>query len=527
MVRALVHVVRLTRAARVLARHGGLISPEQLREAPLAARLAIRVLGMGPKPKRAEGEGALSAVSEALAQLGPSWIKLGQFLATRPDIVGFERAEQLAELQDRLPPFPREQAERQIAQSLGRPVNALFAELGPPVAAASIAQVHKGRTPDGRVVAVKVLRPGVRRRFRRDLESFYFAARMAERFVPASRRLRPVEVVDTLAHTVQLEMDLRMEAAAMSEMAENMRADGEVHIPQVDWERTSERVLTTEWVDGVPMTDVAALRRAGHDPERLAEVLVRVFLKQLLRDGFFHADMHPGNLFVDEQGRIVLVDFGITGRLSPYERRVWAEILYCFITRDYRRNAEVHFEAGYVPPHQNVDEFAQALRAIGEPVLGRPAEEVSMGELLGRLFRTTERFDMPTQPQLLLMQKTMVTVEGVGRTLNPQLDVWQAAEPVVRDWINRHLGPVGRTEQAVTQTGRALARLPELLENAAETMRRLAAEQRRKELMASRAHAEGREGAEGERPRRPGWRILLPLWLAVGALVAMAASLWK
>ena len=526
MVRTLVHVVRLSRAARVLARHGGLISAEQLRDAPLPARLGVKLLGAGPKPKEAEGTTSLSAVSEALAQLGPSWIKLGQFLATRPDIVGFERAEQLAELQDRLPPFSQAEAEEQIAQSLGRPVNELFAELGPPVAAASIAQVHKARTPDGRMVAVKVLRPGVQKRFQQDLESFYFAARMAERFLPATRRLKPVEVVDTLAHSVRLEMDLRMEAAAMSEMAENMREDKEVHIPRVDWERTSERVLTTEWVDGAPLADVAALRRAGHDPERLADVLVQTFLKQLLRDGFFHADMHPGNLFVDAEGRLVLVDFGITGRLSPYERRVWAEILYCFIKHDYKRNAEVHFEAGYVPPHQNMDEFAQALRAIGEPVLGRPAEEVSMGELLGRLFRTTERFDMATQPQLLMMQKTMVTVEGVGRALNPKLDVWAAAEPVVTEWIRRHLGPVGRAEQAMTQTGRALARLPELLESAADATRRLAAEQRRKELETSCARAEGKV-PEAARPDRSDWRVWLPLWLAAGALVALAASLWK
>ena len=514
MFAAPLHVVRLLRAARVLARHGGLLSPEQLREAPLPVRAGVRLLGMGPKPRAVRDGDALSAVSAALARLGPSWIKLGQFLATRPDIVGFERAEQLAELQDRLPPFPQEEAVARIREALGRPVDDLFAEIGPPVAAASIAQVHRARTTDGRDVAVKVLRPGVEHRFRRDLESFYFAARMAERFHPPSRRLKPVEVVDTLAHSVRLEMDLRMEAAAMSEMAENLKNDPQVRIPAVDWERTGEKVLTTEWVDGVPLSDIEGLKRAGHDPVRLADVVVQTFLKQLLRDGFFHADMHPGNMFVDADGRLVLVDFGIMGRLSPYERRVWAEILHCFIVRDYRRNAEVHFEAGYVPPHQSMDEFAQALRAIGEPVLGRPAEEVSMGELLGRLFRTTERFDMATQPQLLMMQKTMVVVEGVGRMLNPKLDVWKAAEPVVRAWIGRHLGPAGRLEEATTQTGRAIARLPELLQNVADAARNLAKEERRRET----ANAGARTRAD--------WRVWLPLWLAAGALVALAIAQW-
>ncbi len=514
MFRSIGHIVRLGRAARVLARHGGLITPEQLREAPLAARIGVTLLGAGPKPRAAKEGDALSAVSAALAELGPSWIKLGQFLATRPDIVGPERAEQLSELQDRLPPFPQKEAEARIEKALGRPVSELFAELGPPVAAASIAQVHKARTTDGRTVAVKVLRPGVKRRFQRDLESFYFAARAAERFHPPSRRLKPVEVVDTLAHSVRLEMDLRMEAAAMSEMAENMKNDREVRIPAVDWERTGEEVLTTEWIDGVPLADVEGLKRAGHDPARLADVVVQTFLKQLLRDGFFHADLHPGNLFVDTDGRLVLVDFGIMGRLSPYERRVWAEILHCFIVHDYRRNAEVHFEAGYVPPHQSMDEFAQALRAIGEPVLGRPAEEVSMGELLGRLFRTTERFDMATQPQLLMMQKTMVVVEGVGRMLNPKLDVWHAAEPVVRAWIGRHLGPAGRLEAATTQTGQAIARLPELLQNVADAARNLANEEHRRETKSTDSRA------------RADWRIWLPLWLAAGALMALAIEQW-
>ncbi len=516
MLKAPVHIYRLLKAARVLARHGGLATPQQLAQMPLPARLGIRLLALGPRPRYGGnggngGDGELSAASAAIARLGPSWVKLGQFLATRPDVVGFERARQLAELQDRLPPFPQQQAERIVEQSLGRPLHEVFSDFGPPIAAASIAQVHRARTSDGRDVAVKVLRPGIEQRFADDLESFYFAARWLERLDPASRRLKPVEVVDTLKRSMDVEMDLRMEAAAMSEIAENLADEPRIHIPQVDWQRTSKRVLTTEWVEGIPIADREALQAAGHDLPALADTVIHGFLEQLLRDGFFHADMHPGNLFVDAQGRLVLVDFGITGHLSEYERRVWAEIIYCFIIRDYHRNAQVHFEAGYVPPHHSAQEFAQALRAIGEPVFGRPAAEVSMGELLEQLFRNTGHFDMATQPQLLMMQKTMVVVEGVARALNPHVDVWKSSEPVVKEWIERHLGAAGRLQAATRQTGQALARLPETLNNLADAARALAREQRDQQVA---------QPAPARWPQAP-------LWLVAAALAAIAAALWR
>ena len=503
-------MARLARAGRVIARHEGIIAPQQLEQAPLIARLALKAAGIGPRPRSAQK--GLSPVSAALAELGPSWIKLGQFLATRPDIVGMERALELTELQDRLPPFSMEEARREIETGLGRPLETVFSEFGEPVAAASIAQVHRAVTTDGRPVAVKILRPGVERRFDDDLGDFYFAARMIERFHPPSRRLKPVEVVDTLAHSVRLEMDLRMEAAAMSEMAENTKDDPGFRIPAVDWQRTSRRILVTEWIDGIPLSDVEALRAAGHDLDALADTVIQSFLRQTLRDGFFHADMHQGNLFVDADGNLVAVDFGITGRLSPFERRVWAEILHGFITRDYRRNAEVHFEAGYVPSTHSVEEFAQALRAIGEPIMGQEAEDISMGQLLGQLFKTTERFDMATQPQLLMMQKTMVVVEGVARTLNPRLNMWTAAEPVVREWIERHLGPAGRVSEAARQA-RVLGRLPAMLEQAAE---------------ASRALADMSRAQEEAARRGTDWKQATPLWIAAAALVAMAAAvIWQ
>ena len=303
-----------------------------------------------------------------------------------------------------------------------------FAEFGPPVAAASIAQVHKAVAVENGVpprVAVKVLRPGIEKRFRRDLDSYFFAARQIERFHPPSRRLRPVAVVDTLAHSVEIEMDLRLEAAAISEMADNIAKDGNLpdggfRVPTVDWRRTQKRVLTLEWIDGIPIADHAALRAAGFDLRALGLTVLRSFLRHAMRDGFFHADMHQGNLLVDRDGKVVAVDFGIMGRLGPMEQRFLAEILHGLITRDYQRAAAVHFEAGYVPAHHPVAVFAQAMRAIGEPIHGRTADEISMADLLGQLFAYTEVFDMQTRPELILLQKTMVVVEGVARSLDPE-----------------------------------------------------------------------------------------------------------
>ncbi|MEQ9571387.1 MAG: AarF/UbiB family protein, partial [Nitratireductor sp.] len=315
---------------------------------------------------------------------------------------------------------------------------------GAPVAAASIAQVHRATSAEtGAPVAVKVIRPGVRRRFFHDLESYFAAARLQERFIPASRRLRPVEVTQTLAQTTKIEMDLRLEAAALSEIAENTKNDPGFRVPTVDWARTGRDVLTLEWIDGVKLSDIEGVRAAGHDLEALSVSLIQTFLRHTLRDGFFHADMHPGNLFVQADGTIVAVDFGITGRLGKKERRFLAEILYGFITRDYRRVAEVHFEAGYVPANHDVAAFAQAIRAIGEPIHGQPAETISMARLLTLLFEVTELFDMTTRTELVLLQKTMVVVEGVSRSLDPAFNMWKAAEPVVREWIASHLGPQG------------------------------------------------------------------------------------
>ncbi len=384
-------------------------------------------------------------LARAVEKLGPSYVKLGQFLATRPDVVGNDMALDLALLQDEMDTFPTEIAKQRIAESIGRPVEELFRTFEPAIAAASIAQVHPAEVVDAdgavRKVAVKVIRPGIRKRFHRDLQTFYLVSRLQERFVPSARRLKPVEITRTLEQTTKIEMDLRLEAAALSELDENTQGDPGFRVPKVDWERTGRDVVTMEWIDGIKMSNVAALSNAGFDLHRLADTLVQSFLRHTLRDGFFHADMHQGNLFVDRDGTIVAVDMGIVGRLGKKERRYLAEILYGFITRNYRRVAEVHFEAGYVPRHHDTASFAQAIRAIGEPIHGQPAETISMAKLLTLLFEVTELFDMQTRPELILLQKTMVVVEGVARTLNPRFNMWAASEPVVGDWIKQHLGP--------------------------------------------------------------------------------------
>jgi ubiquinone biosynthesis protein len=462
------HVVRLARAGFVFAREG-VFALVDTRPLPLPAKTAVALARLIERPTAKSGQSRLAA---ALSRLGPTYVKLGQFLATRPDVVGTEIARDLESLQDKMAPFPQAEAEAAVTVGLGKPLAAVYASFGPPVAAASIAQVHRAEIEVNGVrkpVAVKVLRPGVERRFRADLAAFFFAARTAESFSLEAQRLRLIEVVSTLARSVAIEMDFRLEAAALSEMAENTREDKGFRVPTIDWDRTGREVLTLEWIDGTPLNDHATLAAKGYDLPALGRAVIQNFLRHALRDGFFHADMHPGNLFVDDAGQLVAVDFGIMGRLGPKERRFLAEILFGFITRDYMRTAQVHFDAGYVPRHHSVESFAQAIRAIGEPIHNRPAEDISMAKLLTLLFEVTGLFDMRTRPELLLLQKTMVVVEGVARSLDPKLDMWTTADPVVREWIERNLGPIGKLEGAVEgagEIGRFIGQVPSLLTRA-------------------------------------------------------------
>jgi ubiquinone biosynthesis protein len=447
-------LLRLGRAGFVLARAGVLsdIDPALL---PPPARLPLALAKLLAKRTAKPG---LANLPAAVSRLGPSYVKLGQFLATRPDVVGPAVVSQLERLQDRMEPFSRDIAIKTVEAAFARPLGEIFVKFSEPVAAASIAQVHRARIKVGdeeRDVAVKVLRPGVEGRFRRDLEDMYFAARLGERWFAEARRLKLIEVVDSLARTVKMEMDFRLEAAAASEFGENVANDPDFRVPQIDWDRTEREVLTLEWIEGTPLSDLQALADKGYDLPRLGRIVLQSFLRHAMRDGFFHADMHQGNLFIDAEARLAAVDFGIMGRLGYKERRFLAEILYGFIVRDYRHVAEIHFEAGYVPRSHRVEDFAQAIRAIGEPIHARSADQISMAKLLTLLFEVTALFDMKTRIELVLLQKTMVVAEGVARTLDPKLDVWSTSEPVVRSWIEQNLGPIGKIQDA----GRAASTL--------------------------------------------------------------------
>lgn len=506
------NLVRLVQIALTLARHDALFPLEDVAAAtPLiaGARLFKRRDPGGKRP----GE----RLAEALHALGPSFIKLGQAVSTRADLIGEELAADLSSLQDRLPPFPGAAARATIVADLDAPVEALFQSFEDvPVAAASIAQVHFAVTAEGEAVAVKVLRPGIARAFERDLELFFWLADLAERTQPGLRRLKPAAVVSTLAETVRIEMDLRFEAAAASELRENLAADPEFRVPKVDWRRTSRHVLTLERVAGIRIDDRAALIAAGHDTRAILAKAARAFFNQVFRDGFFHADLHPGNLFVAEDGAIAAVDFGIMGRLDRKTRFFLADMLLGFLTGDFRRVAQVHFDAGYVPARQSLDAFAQACRSIGEPILGRPLHEISLARLLAQLFEVTEQFQMETQPQLLLLQKTMLVAEGVGRQLDPSVNMWALARPLIEDWMRENRGPEARILDAAADTAASLERLPALMRNLERTAAALAADG----LKLDPATLEALSG------RRQGGGLLVPLWLAALALLAIAAALW-
>ena len=517
MISALSHLTRLARAGFVFAREG-VFALVDTRPLPLPAKTAIALARLIERPTAKDGSSRLAA---ALTKLGPTYVKLGQFMATRPDVVGKQIARDLESLQDKMAPFPQSEAEAVVAAAFGKPVADVYASFGPAVAAASIAQVHRAEVAQQGVnkpMAVKILRPNIERRFKSDLDAFFYAARKAESLSIEAQRLRPVEAVATLARSVTMEMDFRLEAAALSEMAENTRADLDFRVPTVDWDRTAREVLTLEWIDGTPLNDRAGLEARGLDLPALGHTVLQSFLRHALRDGFFHADMHPGNLFVDDDGRLVAVDFGIMGRLGPKERRFLAEILFGFITRDYHRTAQVHFDAGYVPRHHSVDSFAQAIRAIGEPIHNRTAEDISMAKLLMLLFEITGLFDMRMRPELLLLQKTMVVVEGVARTLDPKLDMWSVSEPVVREWIERNLGPVGKLEdvaEGAGEIGRFVAQVPALLSRAATLIDQLD-DITRDGLVLSPDTVEAIGRAEQRRNR----------WTAVGVWMIVIVLIW-
>lgn len=451
--------------ARTLARHDALFPLDFMKELPPSIRLLRRLAAITALPAGGNDKRPGERLADALQDLGPAYIKLGQTLATRSDLVGDEIAEDLTTLQDRLPPFPADEARAAIEDALGAPVDELFTSFeDKPVAAASIAQVHMAVDKDGNKVAVKILRPGIEDIFRRDMNGFLWLAELMERALPEARRLRPREAVETLTQSVEIEMDLRMEAAAASELKENMAGEPGYRVPQVDWQRTARRVLTLEWVEGIPLRDKKAIKKAGHDLSELSERIVRVFLTQAIRDGFFHGDLHQGNFFIEEDGAIVVVDFGIMGRLSRASRRYLAEILWSFHEGDYARAAGVHFEAGYVPRDQSPELFAQALRSISEPIKGKPINEISLAKMLAQLMATTRRFNMETQPQLLTLQRSMVMAEGLALSMDADANMWVIARPVLEHWVRENLNPAARAAETMAGLGRLLRRLPDILE---------------------------------------------------------------
>jgi ubiquinone biosynthesis protein len=462
------NIWRLVRTGATLERTGAMGVVLEAFRAPPRLRLVARVLGWPFKWLGLKGDPDLPPATRALTALGPAYIKFGQILSTRPDVVGEELAEQLKYLQDKLPPFPTAIARQMIEAELEVPVDATFAEFSEPVAAASIAQVHKARlTETGQEVAVKVLRPNIDRAFRKDIDAFYLAARMIEFLSPASRRLRPTDVIEHFEGVVMGELDLRLESSAASEFAANTKGDAGFRVPSPVWFLSGRTVMTLGWAEGVSLADNAAIDAMGLDRRELAARVLQLFLNHALRDGYFHADMHQGNLKVAENGDIIAYDFGIMGRIDEYTRRVYAEILFGFIRKDYRRVAEVHFEAGYVPADRDIDEFARALRAVGEPIFGMDASRISMARLLAYLFEVTERFGMETRTELILLQRTMVVVEGVARSLDPHINIWQVARPIVEGYITSNVGPKALLRD-LAKTARVMARfgpkLPRLVE---------------------------------------------------------------
>ena len=508
MFAALADYARLARAGWTLARHDALLPKEFAHLAPASIGALAALIRLGA---RRDGARPGERMARAFEELGPAYVKLGQFMATRPDIVGFALADDLSRLQDKMPAFPEAEARREIEAAFGRPVDDLYAEFSAPIAAASIAQAHRARLKDGRDVAVKILRPGIERQAEREFRAFARAARAVETVSRAARRLEPVKFIDTLKAAAAIELDLRMEAGAASELAEDMSGEPLVRIPAVVWPLSARRVLTVEWIDGTPIADLAELDRRGVDRKALARLVISSFLTQALQAGFFHADMHQGNLIVDHEGRLALVDFGIMGRLDEDTRRVFAEVIYGFITRDYRRTAEVHFEAGYVAPGHSLEAFAQALRAVGEPLQGRNAAQVDMSRVLQQLFDVTALFDMHMRPELALLQRTMVTVEGVARLLDPEIDMWAAATPTVRAYVDNAIGPRAQVEKLKNATAKALdlaPRLPQMVDDLGKAAAIIA-----------------RDGAT-EKPAPPKRSTLAPaLWALAAAALILAAVL--
>jgi ubiquinone biosynthesis protein len=459
-------LILLVKIARKFASSGAIDTINQLYKLPITLRIFFEIISIGSKKRiishtRSSGE----KLCDALEGMGTTFIKLGQFLATRPDIIGNDLAQDLEKLQDKLPPFSFNEAKEILKNEVGDKQFSNILDFSKPIAAASIAQVHLAKIKiedKENEVAIKILRPKIEKIFNEELDALMLFAYIVEATLKKTRRLKLVEVVHLLREITNIEMDLRFEAAAANELFENTKNDKGFKVPKIYWQYTSKKVLTLDKVDGVSIRDHQTLKRKNIDSKNIAENLIQHFLRQAVRDGFFHADMHEGNLFVDNEGNIVPVDFGIMGRLDKYNKKYLAEILYGFIKRDYVKVAEVHFQAGLVPKTASKEEFAQALRSVGEPIFGQNIKDISGGNLLSQLFEITEKFNMATQTQLLLLQKTMVVVEGVARKLYPDTNIWNVSKPILENWLESLKGPKATITSAIDTSGEILKRIPDL-----------------------------------------------------------------
>ena len=466
MIRKLITLFKL---GRKIARSDILKIASKFKEPPLTITLFFKILSISFEKKKKDEliEDDGERLSRSLESMGTTFIKLGQFLATRPDIIGEELSSKLEKLQDRLPPFTIQEAKDIIRNDLGSDAFSSIIDLSEPVAAASIAQVHKARINDNgtiKDVAIKILRPDIKKIFNEEIDAMMLFAFIIESFKKKTKRLKLVEVVFLLKEITNLEMDLRFEAAAANEYAENTKNDVGFKVPVIYWNFTSENVMTLDWIDGTSIREVEKLKSKNLDTNKLAEDIIQNFLRHAVRDGFFHADMHQGNIFIDNNGHIVPIDFGIMGRLDKMSKRFLAEILFGFIQRDYRKVAEVHLIAGLVPKEVPIDDLAQALRSIGEPIFGQTVKDISGGKLLKQLFDVTEKFNMQTQPQLLMLQKTMVVVEGVARKLNPNTNIWSTSKPVLEEWLKETKDPIVTLNETIQNTSEVMKRLPEFPE---------------------------------------------------------------
>ena len=462
-------LITLFKLGRKIAKSDILSITSKFQEPPLIIIIIFKILSFSFTSKNTikndldEGE----RLSKTLESMGTTFIKLGQFLATRPDIIGDELSKKLENLQDKLPPFSIHQAKEIIKNDLGNETYNSIINISEPIAAASIAQVHKAQINDNgtiKDVAIKILRPNIRKIFNEEIDAMMLFAFLIESIIKKTRRLKLVEVVFLLKEITNLEMDLRFEAAAANEYAENTKNDIGFRVPQIYWNYTSENVMTLDWVEGISVRETEELIKRSINTEKVAEDIIQNFLRHAVRDGFFHADMHQGNIFIDDNGHIVPIDFGIMGRLDKMSKRFLAEILFGFIQRDYKKVAEVHLVAGLVPKEVPIDDLAQALRSIGEPIFGQAVKDISGGKLLKQLFDVTEKFNMQTQPQLLMLQKTMVVVEGVARKLNPNTNIWTTSKPVLENWLKETKDPMTTINETIQNTSEVIKRLPEFPE---------------------------------------------------------------